>query len=69
MKGVNPELSKVKCDVPQGSILGPLLFIVYINDFSYVSKNASLVLFADDANIFFSESYPHRLEELVCVAR
>ena len=43
-----------------------LFFIIYVNDISSVSNNASLVLFADDTNVFFSDSDPQRLEELVC---
>ncbi|KAI0207837.1 hypothetical protein LSAT2_007489, partial [Lamellibrachia satsuma] len=46
----------IKCGVPQGSILGPLPFILDINVMCYVSKLLHIILFADDTNISYSAS-------------
>ena len=52
--GVQSSMKTMKCGVPQGSILGPLLFLVYVNDLAEVCKKTSPFLFADDTNLFKS---------------
>ena len=52
----------IRCGVPQGSILGPLLFILYINDITNVSTDVYLIMFADDTNIFLHDKDIQHLE-------
>ena len=61
INNVNTNLLPVACGVPQGSILGPLLIILFIKDIAGVSDLAELIMFADNTNLFFKHANINQL--------
>ena len=53
----------ITCGVPQGSILGPLLFLLYINDMHTAVKYSVVHHFADDTNLLYSDKNPKLLRK------
>ena len=55
----------ISCGVPQGSVLGPLLFLIYINDIHNSSAKLSFYLFADDTSLLYADANLKSLEKTV----
>ena len=65
VNGKSSSLLTISCGVPQGSVLGPLLFLVYINDLPTASKKLTFYLFADDTNIYYESEDLSNLIKIV----
>ena len=51
---ITTNLQYIRCGIPQGSILGSLLFLIYVNDLNKSSTKLQPIMFADDTNLFYS---------------
>ena len=65
INGETSQLKDITCGVPQGSVLGPLLFLIYINDLPNISDVLKFFLFADDTNIYYEAESPEKLELVI----
>ena len=65
INGFESSTQDVTCGVPQGSSLGPLLFLIYINDFRLCLTNTSCGHFADDTFIIYSSKKPKTIETVI----
>ena len=63
INGVESELRELKHGVPQGSVSGPLLFLIYINDLNRCISNSKVYHFADDTNLLYINSCFKKLQK------
>ena len=62
IQGSSSDWRMINCGVPWGSVLGPLFFLIYINNIVQVVNNCQIRLFADDTCLFYNYSDPNLVE-------
>ena len=65
VNGISSKLEKIDVGVPQGSCLGPLLFLIYINDLPHAVQNYVVSMYADDTSLCYQASDIETLNEAI----
>ena len=55
----------INCSVPQGSILGPLLFVMYVNDLYLELEHCRVLMYADNTVIYYWHANSKNIEEII----
>ena len=63
LEDILSEPKPISCGVPQGSVLGPLLFNIYINDLPHIINHSKISMFADDSTLYHSNDNAQELED------
>ena len=63
VNGINSDKQEITMGVPQGSVLGPLFFLIYVNDIVNVLKHEKTTLFADDTSVLINDKNIERLKQ------
>ena len=65
VNGVSSKTEGIDVGVPQGSCLGPLLFLIYINDLPQAAQNLTVSMYADDTSLCYQSSDINELNEAI----
>ena len=67
--GTSSDVKGINCGVPQGSCLGPLLFLIYINDLPFCLQKSHVSMYADDMAIACKQTFSERCENAITYNR